>query len=38
MRQVIVNGVSYFGELELTENGVTVKDAIQTGKILPEPM
>ena len=31
MEQVIVNGVSYLGTLEVTEAGVKVKDGIKTG-------
>jgi hypothetical protein len=34
MKQVIVNGVSYLGDLEVTENGVVVKDAIQIGQVV----
>jgi len=34
MKQVIVNGVSYLGDLEVTENGVVVKDAIQVGDVV----
>jgi hypothetical protein len=34
MKQVIVNGVSYLGDLEVTDNGVVVKDAIQIGQVV----
>jgi len=34
MKQVIVNGVSYLGDLEIGENGVTVKNAIKVGDVV----
>jgi len=34
MKQVIVNGVSYLGDLKVEENGVTVKNAIKVGDVV----